>query len=91
VARSAAAAVVLRLGQSSAENRTFGPLTRARPPRQGARVQVFSRTEVIAWIVALFVLEVAHLKWIWLSEWSCRRCKRKNLECACSGRWIRYF
>jgi hypothetical protein len=39
----------------------------------------------------LFVTEVLHLKWIWLSEWSCRRCERKNLECACPGRWVKYL
>jgi len=54
-------------------------------------VHVFSQTELLAWIVALFVTEVLHLKWIWLSQWSCRRCERKNLECACPGRWVKYL
>ncbi len=54
-------------------------------------MQIFSRTELLAWIVALLVIEVLHLKWIWLSEWSCRRCTRKNLECDCTGRWTKYL
>ena len=54
-------------------------------------MHVFSRTELLTWIVALFIIEVLHLKWIWLSEWSCRRCHAKNLECACEGRWIKYL
>jgi hypothetical protein len=54
-------------------------------------VQVFTRTELLAWIVALFVIEVLHLKWIWLSEWSCSRCRQKNLQCACEGRWVKYL
>jgi len=54
-------------------------------------VQVFSQTQMLAWIVALFVIEVLHLKWIWLSEWSCGRCSRSNLECACPGRWAKYL
>jgi hypothetical protein len=54
-------------------------------------VQILSRTEVLAGIAAMVVLEVYHLKWIWLSEWDCRKCSRKNLECACEGRWIRYL
>jgi hypothetical protein len=54
-------------------------------------VHLFSRTELISWIIALFVLEVLHLKWIWLSEWNCRRCQQKNLQCACEGRWIKYL
>jgi hypothetical protein len=54
-------------------------------------VHILSRTELLAWIVALFVIEILHLKWIWLSEWSCRKCTRKNLECACPGRWAKYL
>jgi hypothetical protein len=54
-------------------------------------MHLFSPTEVLSWIVALIVLELFHLKWIWLSEWSCRKCSRKNLECACSGRWAKYL
>jgi hypothetical protein len=56
-----------------------------------APVHVFSRTELLAWITALFVIEVLHLKWIWLSEWSCRRCHQKNLACDCPGRWVKYL
>ncbi|MFL5918761.1 MAG: hypothetical protein ACJ74L_10775 [Gaiellaceae bacterium] len=52
---------------------------------------VFSRAELLVWIVALLSLEILHLKWIWLSEWSCRRCERTNLECGCPGRWARYL
>ena len=51
----------------------------------------FSPPETLAWIVALLTLELFHLKWIWLSEWSCRKCSRKNLECDCSGRWAKYL
>jgi hypothetical protein len=54
-------------------------------------MQVLSRTELLAGIMAMIVLELYHLKWIWLSEWSCRQCSRRNLECACSRRWIKYF
>jgi hypothetical protein len=54
-------------------------------------VQIFTRTELLAWIVALFIIEVLHLKWIWLSEWRCGRCHLKNLQCECSGRWAKYL
>jgi hypothetical protein len=54
-------------------------------------MHVFSPTEILSWIVALIVLEIFHLKWIWLSEWSCRKCSRTNIECACSGRWAKYL
>jgi hypothetical protein len=52
----------------------------------------FSQTELLLWIVALLVLEIYHLKWIWLSEWSCRRCGVKNLQCGCARRkWVTYL
>ena len=52
---------------------------------------MLSRNELIASIVAMIALELYHLKWIWLSQWSCRKCSRTNLECACEGRWMRYL
>jgi hypothetical protein len=54
-------------------------------------MHVLSRNELLASIVAMVALELYHLKWIWLSQWSCRRCSRTNLECACEGRWMRYL
>jgi len=51
----------------------------------------FSDGQILSWIVALLTLELFHLKWIWLSEWSCGRCARKNLECKCAGRWQKYL
>jgi hypothetical protein len=47
------------------------------------------RTVALTWIVALFILEVNHLKWIWWTYWDCRRCGRKNRECGACGRsWL---
>jgi hypothetical protein len=54
-------------------------------------VHVLTRTELLASIVAMITLELYHLKWIWLSEWSCGRCSRKNLDCTCAGRWAKYL
>jgi hypothetical protein len=54
-------------------------------------VRVLSDGQLLASIVAMLAIALFYLKWIWLSEWSCRRCNRKNLECACSGRWTRYL
>jgi len=52
-----------------------------------------SRTEILLWIVALLVLEVNHLKWIWWEHWSCRACTVKHKDCACgaTARWIMYL
>lgn len=54
-------------------------------------MHLLSQSELLASITGMIVLELFHLKWIWLSEWSCRRCSRKNLDCSCAGRWTRYL
>jgi hypothetical protein len=48
-----------------------------------------SRLQILLWIVALFVLEVNHLKWIWWEHWICRTCSEKHKDCACgaTARW----
>ena len=52
-----------------------------------------SRTQILLWIVALFVLEVNHLKWIWWEHWDCRGCAAKHKDCACgaTARWLMYL
>ena len=52
-----------------------------------------SRTEILLWIVALFVLEVNHLKWIWWEHWNCRHCSVKHKDCACgaTARWMMFL
>ena len=54
-------------------------------------MHVLSPTELLISIIALIAVEILHLKWIWLTERSCRRCRLKNLECGCSGNWMRYL
>lgn len=51
-----------------------------------------SHTEILLWIVALFVLEVNHLKWIWWEHWSCSSCTRTHKDCACgTTKWVMYL
>ena len=51
-----------------------------------------SRTQILLWIVALFVLEVNHLKWIWWENWACGRCSAKHKDCRCgTTKWIMYL
>jgi hypothetical protein len=52
-----------------------------------------SRTEILLWIVALFVLEVNHLKWIWWEFWTCKSCAAAHKDCACgqTSRWLMYL
>lgn len=52
-----------------------------------------SRTEILLWIVALFLLEVNHLKWIWWEHWQCRSCAAVHKDCSCghTSRWVMYL
>ncbi len=52
-----------------------------------------SKTEILLWIVALFILEVNHLKWIWWEFWTCRGCAVAHKDCACgrTSRWVMYL
>jgi len=45
-----------------------------------------SQGEIAGAIVGLIVLELMHLKWIWLEHWLCPHCRVKNLECDCPQR-----
>lgn len=51
-----------------------------------------SQTQILLWIVALLVLELNHLKWIWWENWDCRRCRLKHKDCACgTTKWVMYL
>jgi hypothetical protein len=41
-------------------------------------------------IVALILLELTHLKWIWWNYWVCRKHARLHKECGCS-KWVMYL
>jgi hypothetical protein len=36
-------------------------------------------------------IEFAHLRWILLSQWTCRGCKAKHAECGCRHGWIKRY
>jgi hypothetical protein len=71
----------------------LGPAAHCRLPGRADTLDVVSRTEILLWIVALFVLEVNHLKWIWWEFWDCRKCLVKHKDCGCGStqRWVMYL
>jgi hypothetical protein len=52
-----------------------------------------SQTTILLWILALFILEVNHLKWIWWEFWTCRTCTVAHKDCTCgkTSRWVMYL
>jgi hypothetical protein len=71
----------------------LGRVAHCRGPAAADTLGNVSQTEILLWIVALFVLEVNHLKWIWWEHWSCRACLVKHKDCSCgsTARWIMYL
>jgi hypothetical protein len=41
-------------------------------------------------IVALILVEITHLKWIWWNYWTCRRHAGAHKDCGCS-RWVMFL
>jgi hypothetical protein len=52
-----------------------------------------SKAFILLWILALTLLEIQHLKWIWWEYWDCRGCAAKHKDCACgkTPHWIMYL
>ena len=52
-----------------------------------------SRTAILLWILALLLLEVQHLKWIWWEHWDCRGCSAKHKDCGCGATrsWVMFL
>jgi hypothetical protein len=41
-----------------------------------------------AFCVAI-AIELAHLRWILLTQWKCRTCATPHLHCACKPAWLK--
>ena len=47
--------------------------------------------ELVPLFATAFAVELAHLRWILLSQWTCRGCKAKHAECGCRHGWIKRY
>jgi hypothetical protein len=61
------------------------------PASREGRDVFLSQTQILLWCIALIVLELNHLKWIWWTYWECAKCSRKHKDCGCSSKWIMYL
>ncbi|MFL5953703.1 MAG: hypothetical protein ACJ76I_06315 [Gaiellaceae bacterium] len=46
-------------------------------------------TEVLLAICAAIAVELAHLRWIVLTQWTCRTCTEPHLHCDCKPAWVK--
>jgi hypothetical protein len=60
------------------------------PVRQA--VPMFSsmrHAELLPAICAAIAVELAHLRWILLTQWKCRSCAESHLHCDCKPVWVK--
>ena len=50
---------------------------------------VMRHTDLLPAFCAAFAVELAHLRWILLTQWKCRGCGDQHLHCECKPAWVR--
>lgn len=45
--------------------------------------------ELLPAFCAAIAVELAHLRWILLTQWKCRSCAEPHLECGCKPGWVK--
>ncbi|HZU20714.1 MAG TPA: hypothetical protein VE982_05820 [Gaiellaceae bacterium] len=45
--------------------------------------------ELLPAFAAGFAVALAHLRWIMLTQWTCRSCGTNHLNCECKPAWVK--
>jgi hypothetical protein len=45
--------------------------------------------ELLPAFCAALAVELAHLRWIVLTQWRCRTCAESHLDCECKPMWLK--
>ena len=45
--------------------------------------------ELLPAIAAGFAIALAHLRWIMLTQWTCKTCGTTHLHCECKPAWVK--
>jgi hypothetical protein len=66
----------------------MGPaaLTTATDLRETVRV---SHPELLPLFATAIAIELVHLRWIMLTQWTCRGCRATHLHCDCKFGWLK--
>jgi hypothetical protein len=60
------------------------------PVRQGVPMLSGMRhAELLPAICAAIAVELAHLRWILLTQWKCRTCTESHINCDCKPVWVK--
>jgi hypothetical protein len=45
--------------------------------------------ELLPLFATAIAIEIAHLRWIVLTKWTCRGCSESHMHCGCKHGWIK--
>jgi hypothetical protein len=66
----------------------MGPAAHTREPRfvetPGVR-----HPELLPLFATAIAMEIVHLRWIMLTQWTCRGCHASHMECDCKYGWLK--
>ena len=60
------------------------------PVRQcGPMLSGMRNIELLPAICGAIAVELAHLRWILLTQWKCRSCTESHINCDCKPVWVK--
>jgi hypothetical protein len=60
------------------------------PVRQcGPMLSGMRHIELLPAICGAIAVELAHLRWILLTQWKCRSCTESHINCDCKPVWVK--
>jgi hypothetical protein len=45
--------------------------------------------ELLPLFATAIAMEIVHLRWIMLTQWTCRGCRASHMECDCKYGWLK--
>jgi hypothetical protein len=48
-----------------------------------------SHPNLLPLFATAIAIEIAHLRWIMLTQWQCRTCRETHLHCECKYGWLK--
>ena len=75
-----------RLGPWTPSRWAGRPIAAGRDDRDAVAMR---HPELLPAIAAGFAVALAHLRWIMLTQWTCRTCGTTHLHCECKPAWVK--
>ena len=69
--------------------RSDGPTGPLRPRRPVSMLHPMRHPELLPAICMAIAVEIAHLRWIVLTQWTCKCCGESHLKCERKPGWVK--